>query len=165
MDGIHMVRLVVPESAIDLNGHVNNIEYLRWMQAIATSHSAARGWTLERYRQTRCSWVVRSHFIEYLRPAFAGQTLLLLTWIATTGQCESTRRYLFWREADRRLIAQAETAWVFVSARSGRKTRIPEEFRQVFKLLDDQQALLQQLEVGAFESEQGIGTLEGFAQM
>lgn len=160
MDGIHMVRLVVPESAIDLNGHVNNIEYLRWMQEIATSHSAACGWTLERYHQTRCSWVVRSHFIEYLRPAFAGQTLLLLTWIAAIGQYESTRRYLFWREADRRMIVQAETAWVFVNARTGRKTCIPDDFRQVFKLLDDHQELLQQLEAGAFEADQRIEVLQ-----
>lgn len=160
MDGVHMLRLVVPESAIDLNGHVNNIEYLRWMQEVATSHSAARGWTLERYQQTQSSWVVRSHFIEYLRPAFAGQTLLLLTWIAAIGQHESTRRYLFWRESDRRILVQAETIWVFVSARSGRRSRIPDEFREKFHLLKDQQELLQRLEAGEYEGIQGIGILQ-----
>lgn len=163
MDGVHMLRLVVPKSAIDLNGHVNNIEYLRWMQAIATSHSAACGWTLERYLQTQSSWVVRSHRIEYLRPVFAGQTLLLLTWIAAIGQHESIRRYLFWREGDRRMIAQAETAWVFVSARTGRKIRIPDDFRQSFRLLDDEQALLQRLEAGTYETDQRIEILQNLA--
>jgi len=85
-----------PPEAVDVNGHANNLEYLRWMQDAATGHTAAQGWP-ERYLETRTTWVIRSHLIEYLRPAFAGEALAVLTWIAGFGVGLSPRRYLFWR--------------------------------------------------------------------
>jgi acyl-CoA thioester hydrolase len=43
------------------------------MQDIAIEHSAAAGWPMARYVELGAGWVVRSHFIEYLRPAFEAQ--------------------------------------------------------------------------------------------
>ena len=48
---------------IDEQGHVNNLRYLAWMQTAAIAHSAAQGWTGQRYRDLGSGWVVRSHFI------------------------------------------------------------------------------------------------------
>ena len=79
--GIFTHTFTVPETSIDLNGHANNQEYLHWMQEVATAHSDACGWTLIRYQETRTTWVIRSHAVDYLRPAFAGERLTLLTWI------------------------------------------------------------------------------------
>ena len=76
--GLFAHTFTVLESAIDVNGHANNLEYLRWMQEVATAHSDACGWTLARYQETRTTWVIRSHAIDYLRPAFSGETLKLL---------------------------------------------------------------------------------------
>ena len=51
----------VPESfgpeSIDAVGHVNNREYLRWMEEIAVEHSAAQGWPMERYFAGGNAWV------------------------------------------------------------------------------------------------------------
>ena len=46
---VHLERFAVGSDAIDANRHVNNKEYLHWMEAIAIAHSAACGWPLERY--------------------------------------------------------------------------------------------------------------------
>ena len=70
MPAVHARSLQVPAEAIDGNRHVNNLAYLRWMQEVATEHSAAQGWGMHRYFSAGVTWVVRSHFIEYLRPAF-----------------------------------------------------------------------------------------------
>ncbi|HAR49659.1 MAG TPA: acyl-CoA thioesterase, partial [Smithella sp.] len=32
MPQIYRYELTVTEDAVDMNGHVNNLEYLRWMQ-------------------------------------------------------------------------------------------------------------------------------------
>jgi acyl-CoA thioester hydrolase len=61
-------KLLVPPEAIDANRHVNNLAYLGLMQDVALQHSAARGWPVARYLETRTGWVVRSHFIEYFAP-------------------------------------------------------------------------------------------------
>lgn len=149
MKDVFIQMITVPQTAIDLNGHVSNLEYLRWMQEIATSHSAEQGWPLERYIETQTSWVIKSHFIEYLRPVYAGQEILLLTWIARIDLYESSRRYLFWRADDKRVLAKAETVWVFVNAKSGRRARIPDDFRSAFALVTNEVELLKQLESGS----------------
>ena len=149
MPRIHVRDLAVPAAAIDVNGHVNHLEYLRWMQDIAIEHSAARGWPLARYQATRTAWVVRSHSIEYLRPAFAGDALRLVTWVADLRPRSSLRRYLVWRPADREVLARAETLWVFVDVDSGRARPIPDELRASFELVPDPEEALRLLRQGA----------------
>jgi acyl-CoA thioester hydrolase len=123
--------LTVPRDAIDEFGHVNNQRYIAWMQEVATAHSAANGWPMERYLEIGAAWVVRSHFIEYLRPAFAGDEIGIFTWAASLALREVTRKYSF-RRADQ-LLARAETKWVYVDIKSGRPRRIPGELLASFE--------------------------------
>lgn len=142
MRSVYTHAFVVPESSIDLNGHVSNIEYVRWMQDAATAHTASEGWTLERYWQQRAVWVVRTHTIDYLRPAFAGDRLELHTWIASVRDCQSRRKYLVTKAGDRVVLAKAETLWICVDPDTGRPRRVPEEFIGAFDLIaDDAEAL------------------------
>jgi acyl-CoA thioester hydrolase len=125
----------VPEDAIDELGHVSNLKYLAWMQDIAIQHSAARGWSVERYLENGAVWVVRSHFITYLRPAFAGETITLGTWVAELKQRSSSRRYLVRRASDQQALVEAETVWVYVDRQTGRPRRIPDELRASFDVI------------------------------
>ena len=67
------------------------------------AHSAAQGWPAERYHELGAGWVVRSHQIEYLRPAFAGESLVVRTWVAGFRKVTSLRRYKIIRPADERV--------------------------------------------------------------
>jgi acyl-CoA thioester hydrolase len=135
MPRIHVRAFVVPPEAIDEVGHVNNLEYLRWMLAAAAEHTAAQGWPLARYAELGAGWVVRSHAIEYLRPSFVGEAITLGTWVATMGRTRSTRKYLCYRRADDAVLATAQTLWVFVDFRTGRLTRIPDAVLAAFTLV------------------------------
>jgi acyl-CoA thioester hydrolase len=145
MPRIHVREFTVPESAMDVNRHVNNLEYLRWMQDAAIEHSAARGWDLARYLAARVVWVVRSHTIEYLRPAFAGDTLQLATWVADLRPRSSLRKYLCLRAADGHVVARAETLWVLVDAQTGRACALPAELRDSFEVVPDDEEVLRWL--------------------
>ncbi|HEY0790044.1 MAG TPA: thioesterase family protein [Chthoniobacterales bacterium] len=123
----------IPGDAIDELGHVSNLKYLAWMQDLAIQHSEAQGWPVERYLENGAVWVVRSHFITYLRPAFAGETITLQTWVAGFKPRSSSRRYLVYRMSDQRRFVEAETVWVYVDRRDGRPRRIPEELRGAFE--------------------------------
>jgi acyl-CoA thioester hydrolase len=101
----------------------------------AGEHTAAQGWPLARYAEAGAGWVVRSHAIEYLRAAFAGETIALATWVAGLTRTRSTRKYAFYRPADDALLAQAQTLWVFVDFRTGRLTRIPDEVQAAFEVV------------------------------
>lgn len=142
MPRVLVQSLSVPDSATDVNGHVNNLAYLQWMQDSAIAHSSAQGWPLARYQQVRAGWVVRSHYIEYLRPAFAGERLLLLTWVAGLRKRSSPRKFLFWRPEDQQVVARAETLWVFVDSATGRPCSIPPELASAFEVAPSEEDAL-----------------------
>jgi acyl-CoA thioester hydrolase len=135
-------EIQVPASAIDVNGHVNNLAYLQWMQDVAIQHSTAQGWPLERYQAAGTGWVVRSHFIEYLLPAFLGETLTVLTWVTGFKRHMSPRRYLFWRREDRQVVARAETMWIFVNANTGKPERVAAAVAEAFEVVPEEENVL-----------------------
>jgi acyl-CoA thioester hydrolase len=129
----HTYEIEVTAAAIDAVGHVNNVEYVRWMQDAATSHSDAVGCT-SATRAAGAAWVVRSHRIEYLRPAFAGDRVLVRTWVADMRRAASLRHYEFARASDGAVLARGETDWVYVEASTGRPRSIPGPIRALFHL-------------------------------
>ncbi len=133
---LYRFEFTVPASAIDENGHVNNVMYVQWMQDAAVKHYAFLG-GLEPTRVLGATWVVRSHHVEYLSPAFVGEALEAHTWVADVRRVRSLRRYEFLRKADGKLIARGETDWVFVDAQTGRPLAIPAEVSRLFSLLPD----------------------------
>jgi acyl-CoA thioester hydrolase len=135
---VYSKRFAVPQTAIDVQGHVNNLAYVGWMQDVAIEHSAAAGWPMRRYLELGAGWVVRSHFIEYLRPAFAEEQLAVHTWVPRFEPRATPRRYLFVRESDRTLLAEAETNWVFVDLATGRRRAIPPELLDAFDPMPDE---------------------------
>jgi acyl-CoA thioester hydrolase len=131
---VYRYSILVSQDAIDANGHANNVEYLRWMQDAAVSHAYATGGT-DATRKAEASWVVRSHHVEYLQPTFAGDRLVVLTWVSNFRKVRSLRKYLLLRETDRAVIARGETDWVFVESQSGRPIAIPKEVFSLFEMV------------------------------
>lgn len=128
-------RFFVPDNANDANGHVNNIVYVHWMQDVAIRHSDAQGCTADKYQHLGSSWVVRSHLIEYLRPAFAGDEIEIQTWVCNMKRTRSMRCYRFLRCADRTLLARSETDWVYVDNLTGKPKKIDSAVSEAFDLV------------------------------
>ena len=145
MPEVHTRRITVGVDSIDAHRHVNNQEYLRWMQELAIEHSTALGWPFERYLASGASWYVKSHFIDYLRPAQLGDTLLACTWVSAMDERSSPRHTLFLRESDRQIVARAETLWIYVSLKTGRPLRIADDVRAAFPLVASEAAALARL--------------------
>ena len=122
----------VTDDEIDQQGHANNVAYVGWMQAAAIAHSAALGWTAERYGQMGMGWVARRHTIDYLQPAYAGEELIVETHVADMKKVTSTRVYRILRRSDCALLAKGETNWAFINYATGKPTRIPAEIAGAF---------------------------------
>lgn len=136
MSAIYRLPITVPSSAIDRLGHVNNVVYVQWMQDAAVSHSNHVGCT-QRSQDAGASWVARTHQIEYLRPAFAGEEIHVLTWVADFRKVRSTRKYKFVRASDEAVLATAATDWVYVNRQTGKPLSIPAEIQALFTPLPD----------------------------
>src|SRR5210317_682274 len=105
---------VVTSEEIDELDHAGNIHYIRWMQEAAVAHSAANGWPAERYIELGAGWVVRSHDITYLKPAFEGDSIVVRTWVSNLRAVTSLRHYEI-LGSERELLATARTDWAFVN--------------------------------------------------
>jgi len=134
MQKIYCYEFTVPVEAEDQNGHVNNVEYLRWMQDAAMKHSETVGCT-QATEAAGATWVVRTHKIEYFKPAYAGDRIVVETWVADFRRVQSLRKYKILRLSDMVLLAEGETNWVFVDAQKGSLRSIPEEVRATFEPL------------------------------
>jgi acyl-CoA thioester hydrolase len=135
---IFSFEFTVPESALDENGHVNNVQYVQWMQDAAVRHYGSTG-GIAPTQAIGATWVVRSHNIEYLRPAFSGDRIEVRTWVVDIRRVRSLRRYRFTRLSDGKLLVKGETDWVFIDAKTGIPREVPEEIIKIFLLLPDQE--------------------------
>jgi acyl-CoA thioester hydrolase len=115
---------------IDELGHVSNLVYLRWVQDVATAHSSARGWDVERYRALGAVFMVRRHEIDYVAQVALGEALRAETWVETWRLASCIRRTELSRGG--KLVARAATTWAMIGFDSGRPQRIPPDLIAVF---------------------------------
>ena len=123
----------VSEQDIDELGHAGNFHYIKWMQHAAIAHSSANGWPPYKYNELGAGWVVRSHRITYLKPAFEGDSVVIKTWVASARSASSVRCYEIVSDKGE-MLAKAETTWAFISYKKQKPTRIPDEVLACFEL-------------------------------
>lgn len=129
----YVLQITVEKRAIDAYGHVNNSEYLRWVERISWAHSEALGLDLARYRALDRAMVVHRHELDYLAPAFENDALVMATWIIECdGRVSLTRRFQLKRERDGKTLLNARTRYVCAALSSGRPQRLPEEYRRLY---------------------------------
>jgi len=134
MNPVYQFDITVTADVVDENSHVNNVVYIQWLQDAAVRHAQATG-CVQATAALGASWVVRTHHIEYLNPAFAGDTLTMLTWVANFHKVRSLRKYKIIRAQDQTIVARAETDWVLVNAKTGRRLTIPDEIKDTLPLV------------------------------
>jgi acyl-CoA thioester hydrolase len=127
---IYTKTITISPTAIDENGHVNNVTYVQWMQDIAVEHYSSIGGI--EAQGPDMTWFVREHKIEYLLPAFAGEELEIRTWVENIRRVRSLRKYEFVRKADGKTLVRGETDWVFMDVKTGSPRAVPEEVAKIF---------------------------------
>jgi acyl-CoA thioester hydrolase len=131
---VYKHNITVSEETIDAVGHVNNVQYVQWMQDAAVRHSNQTGCT-RLTEDMGAAWVVRTHNIEYFRPAYVNDRITILTWVSNFRKVRSLRKYKFIRDSDGKTLAKGETDWVLVDVNNGRPTRIPDAVMNTFTLV------------------------------
>jgi acyl-CoA thioester hydrolase len=71
--------------------------------------------------------------IEYLRPAVAGDTLEVKTWLQEMRGPRAVRRYEIRKQGHDQLLVTAEALWVWVDARAMRPKPIPRQVVDAFE--------------------------------
>jgi len=114
----------------DAYGHVNNVNYLRYMQETAFDASTAVGYDPARYATMGRRWLARQTEVEYLQPLRYGDTVQVKTWVEGFRRVTTLRRYEFFCDAE--LKATAYTHWAFLDIETGKPAQIPDEMAVAF---------------------------------
>jgi acyl-CoA thioester hydrolase len=116
----------------DSFGHLNNANYLRYMQETAFDASSAAGYDLARYSEMGHHWWIRETDIEYLQPVKYGDTVLVKTWVADFFRVRSQRIYEFCLAGSDTLVARGISDWVFMNSATNLPAMIPQELAASF---------------------------------
>ncbi len=120
-------EIQVKATDIDAMNHVNNVVYLQYIQDVAQVHWES---VVSAEMMAQLTWVARRHEIDYLKPAFLGDTLTVRTWVeAFTGvtslrHCEIYKNDL--------LIAKSKTTWVAINPQTAKPQRVSAEVIALF---------------------------------
>ena len=118
-------QLRVRHYEMDALRHVNNAVYQNYLEQAAIEHSEHLGLTLDVYRELGGVFVMRRIEIDYLRPAVAGDTLEVRTWLQEMRGSRAVRRYEIRKQGNDHLLVTAEALWVWVDATTMRPRPIP----------------------------------------
>ena len=127
-------RHVVVLEEIDEYNHVNNAAYIRWLDRCAWAHSAFLGISMEDCKRIDRGMAVRRSLIDYLAPAFLGDSVLIATWITNSnGKVRVARSFEVSRANSGQPLLRATIDYVCLALSTGRPTRMPAEFVQRYR--------------------------------
>jgi len=117
----------VEDRDVDRLGHANNVVYVQWLEDISWAHIESLGMTWDlQVELGRAMAIVRTE-IDYRAAAFAGDELILGTWLtAFDGRLRSSRRFQLVRPADGRTLINAESSHVCIDTRTQKPSRVPQ---------------------------------------
>jgi acyl-CoA thioester hydrolase len=121
----------------DAYGHLNNANYLRYMQETAFEASAAAGYGLARYQAMDRFWLIRETEIEYLQPLRYGDLVHVVTWVDQFRRVSCRRLYEFHKDGGEDLAARAETLWIFLDNETNKPASIPDDLYLTFLPAND----------------------------
>jgi acyl-CoA thioester hydrolase len=132
MPATHIATFKVRHYECDALGHLNNANYARYMEEAAFEASAAVGYDKARYDAMGHLWLAYETAIEYLQPVVYGDTVEVKTWVGDFRRVRSRRFYEFRKAGEEKLIARANTDWVYLEAASERPSVVPPELIAAF---------------------------------
>ncbi|MEO9872875.1 acyl-CoA thioesterase [Ekhidna sp.] len=125
---IFQKSILVLESHLDFNNHVNNLVYMQWALDISREHwlSEIGDEINEKY-----FWMVRTHHVEYRKQAFLDEEITIKTFVASYRGPFSDRIVKIYKEED--LLVQVKSNWCLIERVTQKLKRVPIEIQELFK--------------------------------
>ncbi len=126
---IYEKTVTVRSSDLDELKHVNNVQYVQWIQDIAKEHWKTRA--SEEILNTYF-WVVIRHEIDYKQQALLGDELLIQTFVGDHTHVTSQRFVNIVHKKTKKVVVQAKSTWCLMDYKSKKPVKISEEMVRVF---------------------------------
>lgn len=125
---IHQKEILITSEFIDQNNHVNNVQYVHWVEMMAAEH-----WELLKHKSDyeRDYWILVDHYIQYKKQVFLGETLTVKTYPKNPEGIRQPRKVEFYRNNE--LVVDSETKWVLMDSDSKKIKRIEKDWLKGFE--------------------------------
>jgi len=121
---------------LDPSGNVSPANYLRYIVETAWDWGTAIGWGEKYSEDPDVLWLLRESEIRFLKPLRHNDVFDLSIWLVNWQRVRGTRCFELIRKEDGEIIAQGTQQIVYVDAKTGRPTNMPEEEIGKFRMED-----------------------------
>lgn len=115
---------------IDSAKHVNNANYVAYLEDCGIEFARQNGWPVGRMMSEGFGIVARRFRIQYKQPALMDDDLQIATWVSDVKRATAVRHYTICRSSDTKLLARARALWVWIDLETRRPIRIPFDFKE-----------------------------------
>lgn len=123
----------VQSEHIDGLGHANNAIYVTWCEAVAWQHSQALGLTVKDYQSLNRGMAISRASYDYILPCFAGDELILATWLtANDGKLRMERSFQIEDTDSGKTLFRGRWQLISVNLETGKPARMPQIFNEVY---------------------------------
>ena len=124
---VHQKQVKVSPEHLDQNNHVNNVQYIRWVEEIAAEH-----WELLKHHTPYANdyWVLLDHHIQYRKQAFLGDVITIKTYPENPEGIKQPRKVEFYRQDE--LVVDSRTLWILIDKETQKLKRVEKDWLDKF---------------------------------
>ena len=124
------IEKTVQKKHLDDLNHVNNVQYLYWVQEVSQAH-----WD-NLIQKTKFLekglWVVRSHKIEYKNLTKLNDKIIISTYVKNVKGYLSERSVVIKLKKTEKILVKCLTEWCFIDLKTQKLKKIPQEIIELF---------------------------------
>lgn len=119
----HSRQITVSDEHLDELHHVNNVQYVHWVEEMAKEH-----WDLLKDLTAYASdyFVLVDHHLQYKKQVLKGEILTIKTYPENPEGIRQPRKVEFYRGED--LVVNSRTLWVLIDGETHRIKRIEQDW-------------------------------------
>ncbi|GAA4150823.1 acyl-CoA thioesterase [Chryseobacterium ginsenosidimutans] len=116
-------QIQVTEQHIDGNNHVNNVQYVHWVEEIAGEH-----WDFVKHitEYPEDIWMLLDHHIQYKKQVYLGDIITIKTYPKAPEGAKQPRKVEFY--CNGKLVVDSLTLWVLIDVKTQRIKRLESDW-------------------------------------
>lgn len=116
-------QIKVTEEHIDKNNHVNNVQYVHWVEEIAGEH-----WDSLKHKTefAELAWILVDHHIQYKKQVYLNDVITVKTYPKVPEGIKQPRKVEFY--CHDQLVVDSDTLWVLVDLKTQKMKRLESDW-------------------------------------
>ena len=120
---IHIKQIKVTKEHLDKNNHVNNVQYVHWVEDVASEH-----WELlkDKTDYKNDFWVLYDHHIQYKKQIFLNDIITIKTYPEQPEGIKQPRKVEFYCNDE--LMVDSRTLWIMFDHKTNKIKRLESDW-------------------------------------